>query len=230
MGIYAKFSGIYNILLNCYKKKLFFGIIKYEKKFYLNLEDYLLYFGQVKLLSIFKYIKYINNEKIDKYNGKKIKIINKILNNKIPSKKITPLFISFEINKNENNKNIIKYLKRNEPIGCNNYYTYNYLMKKRINSYYSGSYLILLGYKYLNKNKNNKNFLDININKFLFIYKELIEIFENYKTEEYFFINDFSLNLDEKKKYKITESLFYNISSAKLVVTSNINIAFTCIG
>ena len=173
--IYAKFSGIYNILLNCYKKKLFFGIIKYEKKFYLNLEDYLLYFGQVKLLSIFKYIKYINNEKIDKYNGKKIKvIINKILNNKIPSKKITPLFISFEINKNENNKNIIKYLKRNEPIGCNNYYTYNYLMKKRINSYYSGSYLILLGYKYLNKNKNNKNFLDININKFLFIYKELI--------------------------------------------------------
>ena len=157
-------------------------------------------------------------------------IINKILNNKIPSKKIIPLFISFEINKNENNKNIIKYLKRNEPIGCNNYYTYNYLMKKRINSYYSGSYLILLGYKYLNKNKNNKNFLDININKFLFIYKELIEIFENYKTEEYFFINDFSLNLHEKKKYKITESLFYNISSAKLVVTSNINIAFTCIG
>ena len=229
---YAEFSGIYNILLNNYKKKIFFGIIKYNNKFNNNLENYLLYFGQIKLLSIFKYIKYIKNEKIAKYKGKKIKVmINKIINNKIPSKKIIPIFISFEIDKNENNKNVIKYLKKNEPIGCNNYFTLNYLVKKKIKSYYSGNYLFLLGYKYINNNKSNKIFLDYNINNFLYIYKDLIEIFENYKNEEYIFIkNDFSLNLDEKEKYKITEDLFYNISSAKLVVTGNINIAFSCLG
>ena len=104
-------------------------------------------------------------------------------------------------------------------------------MKKKIKSYYSGNYLFLLGYKYINNNKSNKIFLDYNINNFLYIYKDLIEIFENYKNEEYIFIkNDFSLNLDEKEKYKITEDLFYNISSAKLVVTGNINIAFSCLG
>jgi lipopolysaccharide biosynthesis glycosyltransferase len=156
---YAKFSGIYNVLLNNYKKYIFFGIIKYNNKYNNNLEKYLLYFGQIKLLSIYKYIQYINNEQIDIYKGKKIKvIINKIINNKIPSKQIIPLFISFEINKNEYNKNIIKYLKKFEPIGCNDYYTLNYLVKKKINSYYSGSYLILLGYKYKKKKKKKHNF------------------------------------------------------------------------
>ena len=228
---YAKLTGIYNIFLNNYKKKIFFGIIKYNNKFNINLEKYLLYFGQKKLLSIFKYIKYIDSEKIDKYKGKKIKVIINNINNKIPSKKIIPIFISFEINKNENNKNIIKYLKKNEPIGCSNYFTLNYLVEKKIKSYYSGNYLILLGYKFINNNKKNKIFLDLNIIKILSIYKDLIEIFEKYKNEEYIFIkNDFSVNLNEKEKYKLTEDLFYNISSAKLVVTSNINIAFSCLG
>ena len=98
---YAKFSGIYNILLKRLKKKFFFGIIKYNNGNNYNLENYLLYFGQIKLLLYFKNIEYINIENIDKYKGSKINvIITKIINNKIPSKNIRPIFISFEINKN----------------------------------------------------------------------------------------------------------------------------------
>jgi hypothetical protein len=233
---YAKLSGIYNVLLKRLKKKYLFGIIKYNKENNYNLENYLLYFGQIKLLLYFKNIEYVNIENIDKYNGTKINvIINKIINNKIPSKNIRPIFISFEINKNNYKNNVINYLKKNEPIGCNNIFTYNYLIKKNIKSYYSGSYLTLLAYKKINKkinkNFNNKIFLDFKINNLLFIYKELIEIFKNYKNEEFIFIkNKFSDKLNEEEKFKITESLFYDFSLSKLVVTSNINVALICLG
>ena len=233
---YAKLSGIYNVILKRLKKKYLFGINKYNKENNYNLENYLLYFGQIKLLLYFKNIEYVNIENIDKYNGTKINvIINKIINNKIPSKNIRPIFISFEINKNNYKNNVINYLKKNEPIGCNNIFTYNYLIKKNIKSYYSGSYLTLLAYKKINKkinkNFNNKIFLDFKINNLLFIYKELIEIFKNYKNEEFIFIkNKFSDKLNEEEKFKITESLFYDFSLSKLVVTSNINVALICLG
>ncbi len=77
---------MYDILLNNLKVKYLFGIYKNNNE---NnyLENYLLYFGQIKLLSYFNYIKFINIENIDKYNGTKIKvIINKIINDKIPLK------------------------------------------------------------------------------------------------------------------------------------------------
>lgn len=228
---YAKFSGIYDILLNNLKIKYFFGIYKNNNE-NIYLENYLLYFGQIKLLSYFNYSKFINIENIDKYNGTKLKvIINKIINDKIPSKNIIPIFISFEINKNNYKKKVLKYLKKNEPIGCNNIFTLNFLKEKNISSYYSGSYLTLLGYKNLNKNFNNKIFLDLNlINSFLFN-KDLIEIFTNYKNEEYIFIkNTFSSKLNEEEKYKYTENLMNDISFSKLVLTSNINIALICIG
>jgi hypothetical protein len=154
-----------------------------------------------------------------------------LINNEIPSKNIRPILISFEINKNNFKKNVINYLKKNEPIGCNNIFTYNYLKKKNIKSFYSGSYLTLLVYKKINKNFNNKIFLDFNINNLLFIYKDLIEIFNNYKNEEFIFIkNKFSDKLNEEEKFKITESLFNDFSLSKLVVTSNINVALICLG
>jgi hypothetical protein len=154
-----------------------------------------------------------------------------LINNEIPSKNIRPILISFEINKNNFKKNVINYLKKNEPIGCNNIFTYNYLIKNNIKSYYSGSYLTLLVYKKINKNFNNKIFLDFNINNLLFIYKDLIEIFNNYKNEEFIFIkNKFSDKLNEEEKFKITESLFNDFSLSKLVVTSNINVALICLG
>ena len=132
--VYAKLSGIYDILLKRLKKKYLFGIIKYNNENNYSLENYLLYFGQIKLLLYYKNIRYIKIENIDNYNETKIKvIINKIINNKIPSKYIKPIFISFEINKNNYKKNVINYLKKNEPIGCNNIFTYNYLKKKILN-------------------------------------------------------------------------------------------------
>ena len=234
--VYAKLSGIYDILLKRLKKKYLFGIIKYNNENNYNLENYLLYFGQIKLLLYYKNIKYVKIENIDNYNETKIKvIINKIINNKIPSKYIRPIFISFEINKNNYKKNVINYLKKNEPIGCNNIFTYNYLKKKNIKSFYSGSYLTLLAYKKIKKKKkkefNNKIFLDFKINNLLFIYNDLIEIFKNYKNEEFIFIkNKFSDKLNEKEIFKITESLFNDFSLSKLVVTSNINIALICLG
>ena len=232
--VYAKLSGIYDILLKRLKKQYLFGIIKYNNENNCNLENYLLYFGQIKLLSYYKNIRYEKIENIDNYNETKIKvIINKIINNKIPSNYIKPIFISFEINKNNYKKNVINYLKKNEPIGCNNIFTYNYLKKKNIKSFYSGSYLTLLAYKKIKKKKkfNNKIFLDFKINNLLFIYNDLIEIFKNYKNEEFIFIkNKFSDQLNEKEIFKITESLFNDFSFSKLVVTSNINIALICLG
>ena len=89
----------------------------------------------------------------------------------------------------------------------------------------------MLAYKKINKKFNNKIFLDFEINNLLFIYKDLIEIFKNYKNEEFIFIkNKFSDKLNEEEKFKITESLFYDFSLSKLVVTSNINVALICLG
>ena len=226
----AKFSGIYNILLNRYKKEKFFGIIIYNNND--NLNNYLYYFGQIKLLSYFKYIHFINNENIDKYKGKQIKVlINKIIDNKIPSKNITPIFISFEIDKIFDNIKILEYLKKYQPIGCKNYFTLNYLLKNKIKSYYIGNYLTLLGYKNKKNKRNNKIYLDFNISSYLIIYKDLIEIFEQYENEEYiFFKNNFNLFTIENKKFKFAEDLINNFSYAKLVITNNINIAYICHG
>ena len=83
------------------------------------------------------------------YNGEECKII---MNgwymhnpeNWPPSNKIKPLFVA---------------LKRNEPIGCRDYWTTNLLKNHGVNSYFSGCMTLTLGKTFNSLEKENKTYI-----------------------------------------------------------------------
>ena len=106
------------------------------------------------------------------------------------SKNINPLMVSIHINnKEELSKKTLDYLKKHEPIGCRDYETMNFLIKKDIDAYFSGCLTLTLGntYKINHQNRDKKiYFVDYNFsdNKNRLINKELIKILRKYKNFE----------------------------------------------
>lgn len=102
------------------------------------------------------------------YNGEECKII---MNgwymhnpeNWPPSNKIKPLFVAFHINstvqKDLTSESSIAYLKRNEPIGCRDYWTTNLLKNHGVNSYFSGCMTLTLGKTFNSLEKENKTYI-----------------------------------------------------------------------
>tara|TARA_B100000686_G_C16806896_1_gene991994 strand:- start:21957 stop:22907 length:951 start_codon:yes stop_codon:yes gene_type:complete len=95
----------------------------------------------------------IDREKLNTYNGDKVKLIMngwfmQNPNNWPPSNKIKPLFISFHINPTAKNTMLseesIKYFKKHQPIGCRDIYTKKILASKGIKSYFSGCLTITI--------------------------------------------------------------------------------------
>lgn len=110
-----------------------------------NIGDYIQSQAVIDLIKPNK-TKFIDRENLHKYDGNNLKtIINGWFmekpNNWPPSAKIKPLFLSFHINpsivKTFLNKKSIEYFKKNEPIGCRDYYTRDVLIKKGVNAFYS---------------------------------------------------------------------------------------------
>tara|TARA_B100001057_G_scaffold134126_1_gene133574 strand:- start:341 stop:1273 length:933 start_codon:yes stop_codon:yes gene_type:complete len=110
-----------------------------------NIGDYIQTKAVIDILNK-QNIKIVEREKLNNYNGPPIKtIINGWFmenpKNWPPSKNINPLFISFHINpsivKTFINHESIEYFKKNEPIGCRDYYTRDLLVKNGIKAYFS---------------------------------------------------------------------------------------------
>ena len=126
-----------------------------------NIGDYIQTKAAIDIVGS-KNIKILDRENLDKYNKENIKtIINGWFmenpKNWPPSKKITPLFISFHLNPSTKGellkKESLEYFKKHEPIGCRDYYTRDLLIEKGIKAYFSSCITTSLNRKtYLNKN------------------------------------------------------------------------------
>ena len=135
-----------------------------------NIGDYIQTKAAIDIVGS-KNIKILDRENLDKYNKENIKtIINGWFmenpKNWPPSKKITPLFISFHINPSTKGellkKESLEYFKKHEPIGCRDYYTRDLLIEKGIKAYFSSCITTSLNRKtYLNKNTKPKGIIVI---------------------------------------------------------------------
>lgn len=111
-------------------------------------------------------------------------------NNWPPNDRINPLFVAFHMNKLAEkemlSKSGIEYLKKNEPIGCRDYYTVDLLKSKGINAYFSGCLTLTLGlsYHHVNIEKAPIYITDLNPQShidFAFKFKSLITLILKHK-------------------------------------------------
>ncbi|GAA0750920.1 polysaccharide pyruvyl transferase family protein [Psychroflexus lacisalsi] len=181
-----------------------------------------------------------------------------------PSNKIKPLFVSFHLNKNisdalMNNKKVVEYLKKNEPIGCRDYNTAKRMKAKGIDAYFSCCLTTTLNYDgNLFKNNIEKTntillvdilfkeniSLKIKRNK-LYFFKELLNgnilkfnkinnyihslIPEKNKKETKNLTCYYPANSSQYERFQSALDLLKELASAKVVVTSRIHIALPCL-
>ena len=179
---------------------------------------------------------FVDREKLKEYNGEPINLIANgwymhDTTNFPPSNKITPIFISVYISKEEIISNNISYFKKYEPIGCRDLSTQKLFEKYNIKAYFSGC-LTLCFDEY--NNKNNKVYivdpkgsngaklfedlkinLDINKNDIEYINHDPYDKIINYK-------------YDINKRLEIANNLLEKYKRAKLVITSRLHAVLPC--
>ncbi len=184
---------------------------------------------------------FIDRDQLGEYNGEKI---NMILNawyfiwkkNKVFSKKIRPLLVAVHINNPEGvTEETIKYFKENEPVGCRDYQTRDFLLKHGVQAYFSGCLTLTLGETYkVSENKRNDTiyFVDYKMGdkKNKLIDDKLKQIIKKhprgnirYKTHLY------PLDKDCLGALYEAECLIKDYATAKLVITQNIHCALPCL-
>ena len=184
---------------------------------------------------------FIDRDQLGIYKGNEI---NMIVNgwyyiwkkNKVFSKDIRPLFVAFHINNPKQiSKETLDYLKKNEPIGCRDYQTMDFLLRHNICAYFSGCLTLTLGETYRTENNernNNVYFVGYKIQdeKHSIVDKKIMEILKNipnsnilYKTHHY------TMNTDYKGCLYEAQSLLKEYSKAKLVITNKIHCALPCL-
>ena len=108
---------------------------------------------------------FIDREKLKDYDGEESKVIMNgwyIHNTQQwpPSPKIVPLYVAVHINKSAAHDMLttdgLNYLKKYEPIGCRDLYTYDLLQQHGIDAYFSGCMTLTLGYKYVSKERGKE--------------------------------------------------------------------------
>ena len=108
----------------------------------------------------------LDRDQLHIYNGPKVFLIMngwfmEQSKNWPPSKKITPLFLSFHLNptakKNMLTENGIKYFKKHQPIGCRDYYTQKLLSSYGIKTYFSGCLTLTLNREKFNIKSNHRS-------------------------------------------------------------------------
>lgn len=141
----------------------------------------------------------------------------------IPNDKIQPLFISFQLESNKCsyilNKNSLDYLKKNEPIGCSNTYTKKILIKNNIKSYVSNCLTLTLNK--INTSYTGKIYISSKDN-------QIEKYIPNYI--EYDYINHYSDTNNFDENMKSANNLLIKYSGAKLVITTFLHCALSCIG
>ncbi len=176
-----------------------------------------------------------------------------------PSDNIKPLLISFHLNadvadKVLKNHYVIKFFKKNEPIGCRDIYTKNKLNAYGINAYFSGCLTLTLNNTFKHRPKNKillvdpiinandpkrifkslKSFLLLgvkqkgllNINEKNNMIKHILKDFDGVEIKN--LENTKYGNNDPKKRLEEANDYLNELSSASLVITSRIHCALPC--
>lgn len=106
----------------------------------------------------------IDREALNEYNGEQAKLIMNgwfLMNgeNFPPSEKITPLLVSHHINTSVHShfrkEEVVNFYKKNEPVGCRDYFTLEFLESLGIKCYYTGCLTLTLSEKYSSNEKND---------------------------------------------------------------------------
>ncbi|WP_430813431.1 polysaccharide pyruvyl transferase family protein [Carboxylicivirga sp. RSCT41] len=122
-----------------------------EGKFTYNLGDYVQSLAARQFHADSPFL--INREKLNQYDGDKVKLImngwfTHNLRNWIPSQDIDPLFVSFHLNSSAApfllDDNSVSYLKEHAPIGCRDKFTVELLKEKGVDAYFTGCLTLTL--------------------------------------------------------------------------------------
>lgn len=99
----------------------------------------------------------ISREALNKYDDEEVKLIMNgwfLMNgeNFPPSEKINPLLVSHHINTSVHSQfrkpEVVNFYKKNEPVGCRDYFTLEFLESLGVKCYYTGCLTLTLGEKY----------------------------------------------------------------------------------
>lgn len=202
-----------------------------------NIGDY------IQSLAAFQYLPkncfpiLIERDTIQYYHGPKAKLI---MNgwfsikegNKYTSEQIDPLYLSFHINNDIKEKSMIEHLKRYEPIGCRDLYTFHLLLNKNIKAFFSSCLTTTLDKNYFIKNSlRNEEIIFTNF-KFGYLDKadEFIKNLTAYNFKNITYLtHSFSIKINHLERFRIAHSLLKRYANAKLVITTRIHAALPCL-
>jgi hypothetical protein len=143
-----------------------------------------------------------------------------------PSRKINPLFLSFNISNDAliSSEEHISYLKEHEPIGCRDLSTYKKLQNINIQSYFSYCATITLKYNNITKVPNQALCIDVPKDKINDSIKNKYNIIyiKNTLSEE-------EMELTFEDKFAKCESVLKMVVSSELVITSRLHILTICL-
>lgn len=129
----------------------------------LNIGDYIQSLAAKQFLNVKEPI-LISREDLNDYDGEPVKLIMNgwyTMNGEKfpPSNKILPLLVSHHINKLVHSQfkkeEVVNFYKKNEPVGCRDYFTLEFLESLGIKAYYTGCLTLTLSEKYFSEEKND---------------------------------------------------------------------------
>ncbi len=142
------------------------GLLTYEfTNNHLNIGDYVQSIAAKQFISSTNRI-YIDREHLNSYDDEEaILIMNGWFlmtpENFPPSKKINPIIVSHHINISvqehfSKSPKILNFYKENEPVGCRDYNTLEFLKSHGIDAYYTGCLTLTLGNTFKSEKKSDK--------------------------------------------------------------------------
>jgi hypothetical protein len=144
------------------------GLLTYEfADAHLNIGDYVQSIAAKQFLNEQSKPVYIDREHLNSFAASEDTLL--IMNgwflmtpeNFPPSKQIKPIVVSHHINVSvqehfSKNEDIVKFYKDNEPIGCRDYFTLNFLRELGVEAFYTGCLTLTLGDTYSSGEKSDK--------------------------------------------------------------------------
>ena len=143
------------------------GLLTYElTNDYLNIGDYVQSIAAKQFLSANHDRVYIDREHLNSYDGDEVALIMNgwflmTPKNFPPSKKIKPVLVSHHINISvhdhfSKSPEIIAFYKANEPVGCRDYFTMDFLKSLGVDVYYTGCLTLTLGDTFQTTERSDK--------------------------------------------------------------------------
>lgn len=202
-----------------------------------NIGDY------IQSLAAFQYLPstcfpiLIDRDTLQYYHGPKVKLL---MNgwfsikegNKFTSEQISPLYLSIHIENNISDERIITHLKKYEPIGCRDLYTYNLLINEGIKAFFSSCLTTTLDINYYESESFRNE--EIIFTDFKFGYLEKADEFIQNLTAYNFSNITYLTHITSNKKthlerFRIAHSLLKRYANTKLVITTRIHAALPCL-